>query len=77
MYIDLLKDEANNIYAVDCIVKSSHLRVGALFIGPSLATTRIRFTHNEEVITVELPPEQLNQPDAAKGWDVDLPYFNE
>lgn len=77
MYVDLLIDEENDVYAVECSIESSHLRVGALYVGPSLATTEIRFPHNGEVFVVELPPEQLNQDSAVKAWDLDLPLLDE
>lgn len=77
MYVDLLTDEENDVFAVDCVLTGSYLRVGALFVGPNLTTTAIRFLHNGEVFVVEFPESQLNQPDAAKAWDVDLPVLTD
>lgn len=77
MYVDLLIDEENDVYAVDCVIESSHLRVGAFYVGAHLPTTSIRFPHNGEVIQVELPESQLNQPDAVKAWDLNLPLNDE
>lgn len=77
MYIELLVDENSQVYAVDCVVEGSHLRVGALYLSAQINATPIRFPHNEDTFAFDLPEEQLNQPDAARAWDVALPLIDD
>lgn len=74
MYVDLLIDQNKEVYAVDCLIEGSILRVGALFLSEKIKTTAIRFDYNDEVIEIQIPEEELNQPFCSKTWDVAISF---
>lgn len=74
MYVDLLIDQNKQVYAVDCLIEGSILRIGALFLSESITTTAIRFDYNDEVIEIQIPEEELNQPFCSKTWDVAISF---
>lgn len=74
MYIDLLIDQNKQVYAVDCLIEGSILRIGALFLSENITTTAIRFDYNDEVIEIQIPEEELNQPFCSKTWDVAISF---
>jgi len=74
MYVDLLIDQNEEVYAVDCLIEGSILRIGALFLSENIITNAIRFDYNEEVIEILIPDEELNQPFCSKTWDVAISF---
>lgn len=72
MQIDLLVDESNLVYAINCQVEGSALHCGALYLEPSIPHQLIRLAYETGSIQVELPPELVNQPSAFKAWEVKL-----
>ena len=74
MYVDLLIDQNKQVYAVDCLIEGSILRIGALFLSERITTTAIRFDYNDEVIEIQIPEEELNQPFCSKTWDVAISF---
>lgn len=74
MYVDLLIDQNKEVYAVDCLIEGSILRIGALFLSEKIKTTAIRFDYNDEVIEIQIPEEELNQPFCSKTWDVAISF---
>ena len=75
--MDLLLNPARFAWAVNCEIlegeEQDSLRIGALFLEPSIPTPIIRFTHNEQHLDVELPGQYLRVSYAQRAWNITLP----
>lgn len=71
--MDVLKNPFNTIYAVNCIKKEETLYCGALYLEARQRHEIIRLSDNAATIDVRLPAELLDQPEAQRAWDVELP----
>ena len=74
---DLLIDPINTVFAINCRIEDSTLHCGALYLEPLIQSQSIRLAYGEASIQVELPFELVNQPDAFRAWQVELPIRNE
>ena len=71
-YYDLLLDPINTIFAVNCQLMPQSLRVGAIYIEPLLTSTVVTLSDGDVTITVDLPPELLNQMRPKFAWQTEL-----
>lgn len=72
MQHDLLTDEDNRVYAVNCQVEDAALHCGALYLEPQIPDQFIRLAYDGGSIEVELPPELVGQMTAMMAWDTTL-----
>ncbi len=77
MQYDLLIDSICTVYAVNCREEGSTLHCGALYLEPLVQDHRIRLAYNGATLTIEIPPELVNQPNSYRAWEVALPLSDE
>lgn len=70
---DLMQDPVNTIFAVDCQINNDHLEVAALWVDPLIQASRLRLRNGDLQVTIELPPEALNQPHPQVWWKARIP----
>lgn len=71
--VDILTNPFNTIFAVNCIKKEETLYCGALYLEARQRHEVIRLADKTATIDVRLPTELLDQPQAQRAWDVELP----
>ncbi len=77
MQHDLLTDEEQRVYAVNCQVEDAALHCGALYLEPQIPDQFIRLAYDGGSIQVELPIELVGQPAAFRAWSLTLPIRHE
>lgn len=77
MSYDLLTDDANTVYAVNCRVENSTIVCGALYLEPLIRTQAIRLAYGTANVEIELPLELVNQTIPFCAWQIELPITNE
>lgn len=76
---DLLIDPINTVFAVNCRVEGDTLHCGALYLEPLVQSHHIRLIRSPDsgaMLTIELPEELIQQPDAYRAWQVALPILS-
>jgi hypothetical protein len=77
MNYPLLSDPERTVFAVNCRVEGSTLHCGALYLEPLIRHQSIRLADERATLSVNLPPELLNQSTPCRAWDVELPTSHE